>query len=455
MRVSQIEVGAAYQAKQAAREALAAEGYTVTTIMLGDRAGLIREISFTDIDKAMKRRDLTFEEAYVGMCYVLRATNGVFAAATEALFAQVDCPDYRLAGREFLNGMAVKEGWAQVTPDEIAGMVTAARLDLVLELGYGGRVFEICGTGGDVGLPPRERPRKIINVSTLSSFVIASLGIPTMKHGSYANTSAVGSTDAIERFGARVEISSRAKFERLVADLGYAFTDAHVVKTIHDLSHLPPRHETVNHIIGPMTPPIAAATRLSKVLGVNEKVHPEDAAKAFAILHRIGAQAVGNVAVVTGLDTDIDPHVVLRRRFVKDHAVLDELSPYASVVAFVRDGSYAGTFLLHPKDFGVTFPGGNSIALENTVEVLQGANARALRGEDLVLADYLAMNAGLGLFVAEHLSDDAAFHPERGPNREVLQECVRRCRSAIAEGRPWDLLQRYVVATGGRGGVER
>jgi len=272
--------------------------------------------------------------------------------------------------------------------------------------------------------------------------------VRTTKHGSYANTSAVGSTDALERFGVIVEQGSRAEIERLFQDVGYCFTDAHVVKTIHDLSHLSPKHETVNHLIGPMTPPVAAATRLDKVMGVNEKVHPEDVAKAFAELHRRGVQAIGNVAVVSGLDTDIDAHSILRRRFVKDHAILDELSPYSSVVAFVRNGVYGGTFLLHPSDFGVRCVN-SSIALENRPEVLVRANEDALRGRNSALADYLAMNAGLALYTAEHLDVDGAFHEQRGPNRELLAECARRCRTAIAEERPWELLQRYVQATGG------
>ncbi|MBI4434970.1 hypothetical protein HY635_04145 [Candidatus Uhrbacteria bacterium] len=448
MRISQIEVGVAYQRKQDAREALAAEGYAVDVERCHEQLEWIRTHPFQQIDAAMKRRDLTFEEAYAGMCYVLRATNGVFAAATEEYFRGLEISDYRLAGREFLNGMAVKEAWGQVTPEEIAGMVSAARLDLVVALPFNGRIFETCGTGGDVGLPPRDAPRKVINVSTLTSLVLAALDVPTTKHGSYANTSAVGSTDALERFGVIVEQRSRAEIERLFQDVGYCFTDAHVVKTIHDLSHLAPKHETVNHLIGPMTPPVAAATRLDKVMGVNEKVHPEDVAKAFAELHRRGIQAIGNVAVVTGLDADIDAHSVLRRRLVKDHAILDELSPYSSVVAFVRGGAYTGTFLLHPSDFGVRCVNA-SVALENRLEVLVRANEAALRGRDPALADYLAMNAGLALYTVEHLDADGAFHEDRGPNRELLAECARRCRTAIAEERPWDLLRRFVEATGG------
>lgn len=449
MAVSHITLDSAYGEKQAAREALAAEGYVVDVASSRDWLAQIPRIPFAGIFEGITRRDLTFEEAFVGTCYALRATNAFFAEATRMYFADVQCPDFTIAGREFLSCMAVKEAWRGITPDEIAGMVQATGLDLVVRLPPPGdvRIFETCGTGGDIGLPPRERPRKTINASTLSSLVMASLGIPTMKHGSYANTSAVGSTDAIERFGARVEQRSRREMEELWRRTGFCFTDAHVVKSIHDLSHLRPRHETVNHVIGPMTPPVAADKALDKVMGVNEKVHPETVAQAFVLLSRSGAQLMGNAAVVCGLDTDVDPHRLHDREAIREHVMLDELSPHSSVVSFVQHGVFVGTHLLHPSDFGLDFEH-DGIALENRAEVLQRANEEALRGRNPRLADYLAMNAALCLYVSKYLGSDPVDE-RRGPNCEMLRECFERCRAAIIEGRPWGVLCEYVHATGG------
>ncbi|MDO8424920.1 MAG: hypothetical protein Q7T01_00145 [bacterium] len=447
--ISQIELGSAYQPKQEAREALARDAqYAMDRAAHATAKHLLPTTSFREIDAAMKRRDLTFDEAFVGMCYVLRATNRVFAAATEQHFTDLDGMDCRIAGREFLNGMAMKEAWGQLTPGEIAGMVTAAMQDLVVRMPFSESVLETCGTGGDLGLPPRDKPRKVINASTLSSLVVASLGIPTMKHGSYANTSAVGSTDAVERFGARIEHRRVADLAAVFERSGFSYTDAHVVKTIHDLSHLAPRHETVNHLIGPMTPPVAKEATLHKVMGVNEKVHPEDVALAYQLIHGCGAQRIGNAAIVTGLDADIDAHRVCDRRLVKDHAVLDELSPFASVVAFVRDGAYVGSHLMHLSDFGIGAMNG-AIGIENTASLLQRANLDALTGRVPALTDYLAMNAGLALFVARDMADEDAFCEGRGPNLDALRGCVHECRRAIGDGRALDLLKRYVQATGG------
>lgn len=445
--ISRIIVGDAYRKKQEAREALA-KNYRVDVNACRGLFEQIQTISYGQIDAAMKRRDLLLEEAFVGMCYVLRATNASFAEATEPFFAGIECSDFRVIGREFLNGMAVKEAWHGVTEEEIAGLVIAAQFDVLAHPSYGDRVIETCGTGGDIGFGPAEKPRKTINLSTLSSLVLASLGVPTTKHGSYANTSAVGSTDAIERFGALVEQNSVEEIERIFSELRYYFSDAHVVKTIHDLSHLAPRHETINHVIGPMTPPVSRVTRLDKVMGVNEKIHPQRVAKAYQLLGERGEQRIGNIAVVSGLDVDIDTHRVTDERFVASHAILDELSPRSSVVAFVREGKYVGTFLLRPEDFGQTFPNG-SVELENRAEVLQRENERVLRGQNDRLCAYLAMNAALGLFVAEYLSRDDALDVQHGPNRDLLLTCFRRCRGALEEARPFELLKRYVTATGG------
>lgn len=451
MTVSQIGLSAHYSSKQRAREALAVDGYAINRAQI-DRIGVQpRDFRFSDIFKAMTRRDLSFAEAFSGMCYVLNATNAEFHRQRNALFgpeafADVNGMNFAIVGREFLSCMAIKEAKSCITPEEVAGMVSAAMLDLIVRPYFGPMMVETSGTGGDIGFPPEESPRKTINLSTLSSLVVAALGLPVMKHGSYANTSAVGSSDAIERLGASIEQGTVAEMQRLFVEHSYIFTDAHVVKTIHDLSHLEPRHETINHILGPMTPPISADTRLMKIMGVNEKVHPQTIAKAYAEVHRVGAQTVGNVAIVTGLDAVIDRHHVLNEGRVRDHVILDELSPYASVVAFVRNGEYVGSYLLRPDDFGVRLDA-EMVALENRSEVLENANLAVLAGQNESLVDYLSMNAGLVLYTAEYLHEPGAIDAFTGPNRDVLQLCMNRCRAAIRHGDPRRLLDAYVAST--------
>lgn len=108
-------------------------------------------------------------------------------------------------------------------------------------------VIETCGMGGDVGFVHNGTTKKTINVSTLSAIVLAALKYPVAKHGSYANTSAVGSTEAIELLGANTSLTSIDEVERVWEQSGFCFLDAHWCKTIHDLSHLL-MMETINHV---------------------------------------------------------------------------------------------------------------------------------------------------------------------------------------------------------------
>jgi anthranilate phosphoribosyltransferase len=323
-------------------------------------------------------------------------------------------------------------------------MASAAMMDSVIKIKMP-RVIETCGMGGDRGYGVGSSRKKGINASTLSSLVLAAVGLPSVKHGSYGNTSLVGSTEAIESFGAHTSMRSEEEVMKILNAAGYCFFDAHWCKTIHDLSHLL-MMETVNHVIGPMTPPLSQSTEINKLMGVNEKVHPQTIVEAYALLHRLGVQNVGGVVVIAGLAEDgvgIDP--VKDYAAVRQHTILDEFSPYASVVSVGFQSRHVGTFMVVPEDFGITVDP-RRIEVENNRETVYRANMAALHGTDSALADYLAMNSALGLFAFEHAGKaDAAVDGKL--NAGYLKECFLRCREAIATGRAGNALANYVKAS--------
>lgn len=432
--ITTIKLSKTYQPKQESRERLA-EHYRIDTEGLEPYAEAIRSILYTEINAKLKRRgySLTFEEAFVGICYVLHATNGRFRefATEHELFPKHEHLK-TLTAREFLDGLSVKEGHVGLSVNEITGIVSAASLDLVTRPYVLPVLFEVCGMGGDRGFLVHGERRKTINASTLSSLVVAACGVKTMKHGSYSNTSAVGSTDSIEGFGVNTELENAQAIGTHLDRVGYVFTDAHVVKTIHDASHLEPRHETVNHVIGPMTLPVSSRTLVNKVMGVNEKVHPVTAARAFAELNLLGIQRYGSVAVVAGLSKECaDPAGALDERDPSfyDDAVLDELSPYASVVSFVQNGSYAGAYILTPDHFGITVTEEEILVPNDRLEI-HNANARALCGVHPGLTKYLAMNAALCLYVATCAQTDKNL-PRTGPDPALLRTCYETCLETI------------------------
>lgn len=63
---------------------------------------------------------------------------------------------------------------------------------------------------------------------------------------------------------------------------------------------------------------------------------------------------MGNVAVVSGLDQDYK-NIKDMDNFaeVKPHVLVDEISPYATLLGIVQNGKYVGCFMVKPEDFGV------------------------------------------------------------------------------------------------------
>lgn len=453
--VSRITLSGHKLLKQKARESLAVH-YDVFGRASGNKELLCSLESTTVgmLDRKVKHGgDLSFEEAFCGMCSVLAATNAHFYEAYRSLFDKAYGADFTgekalAVASAFLNLMATKESLSCLTAEEVAGMVAAGMMDTVISLEIP-RVIETCGMGGDRGFPSSssDAVKKTINVSTLSALVLSALGLPATKHGSYGNTSKVGSTEAIELFGAETSMTSEAQVMGIWEEANFCFFDAHWCKTIHDLSHLL-MMETINHVIGPMTPPFSPKTEVNKIMGVNEKIHPKTVAEAYAILHQKGKQNIGGVIIVCGLDgLDEEGRRVNPLNFteVKKHAIMDEVSPYASVVSATLHGEYLGTWMLSPEDFGVSIDA-EKIKIANKKEEIQEANIAALNGTNSDLADYLAVNASLGLYAMEYLPRSDAVTPT-GLNRTYLQECFRRCREVISSSTAKNVLDKYVHAS--------
>jgi anthranilate phosphoribosyltransferase len=132
------------------------------------------------------------------------ASAAAFALAAES-------PSDEIKGA-FLSALARKGE----TAAEIAAFAAAFRT-LALDPGvaaFAPRAVDIVGTGGDHAGG--------FNVSTLATLVVASAGVPVMKHGNRGITSKCGSADLFAALGVRLEAPPEL-LRRALETLGFAF----------------------------------------------------------------------------------------------------------------------------------------------------------------------------------------------------------------------------------------
>lgn len=433
------------KASQETREALAAENYQPEAVIAANWEIVQRlaETPFRVIgQKLTKGLPLSFQEAFLGMTFVVGATNqGIFQEIQPLLekghaIREVRQEQLQGPAQAFLTAMAQRAG--TLTPEEVAGMVAGGLMDVVLRLGFSPHIVETGGMGGDRGFVIDGHKQKVINASTLSAITLSSLGVPVLKHGGHASTSALGSTETIEELGIHIYQQSFAEIAHLFEQTHFYFSGTQVAKTIHDLTHNPfARYETITHLIGPMTLPVDRETPLYKVFGINDSVDPAVVGKAYQLLHERGYQHVGNIVVVSGLQQSVPEQVnIADHAALKPYMLLDEASPYTTLLGVVQNGKYQGNFAVTPADFGTSLDL-EGVLCPNQREALVAANRQALSRQSTQYHNYLAMNAAIGLFCSEYLSAPDVIKGNR-LNPTYLHHAFKRCQEALASGQVED-----------------
>jgi anthranilate phosphoribosyltransferase len=108
---------------------------------------------------------------------------------------------------------------------------------------------DVVGTGGDRA--------NTVNLSTMAAIVVAAAGVPVVKHGNRAASSASGGADMLEALGVRIDLGPE-QVARCVAEVGIGFCFAPVFHPSYKHAG-PPRREigvpTVFNLLGPLTNP--------------------------------------------------------------------------------------------------------------------------------------------------------------------------------------------------------
>src|SRR5215469_3506330 len=134
------------------------------------------------------------------------------------------------------------------TPAEMSGLASAM-LAHATPISIPGPVTDLVGTGGDGA--------QSVNVSTMATIVAAAAGVPMVKHGNRAASSASGSADVLQELGVVIDLPASAT-EALFAEIGVAFLFAALYHP--SLRHAGPVRSqlgvpTAFNYLGPLTNP--------------------------------------------------------------------------------------------------------------------------------------------------------------------------------------------------------
>ncbi|MGB0373244.1 MAG: anthranilate phosphoribosyltransferase [Opitutales bacterium] len=266
------------------------------------------------------------------------------------------------------------------TVDEVAAFAAAFRslalkpADAVLDIADTG--LDFVGTGGDRS--------NAFNISTGVCFILASGGIPILKHGNRGATSPSGTADMQEALGFKADLSPE-QFIALLKEQNFAFFFApayhpafkHIVPARKALAQEGKR--TIFNILGPLINPAQPAYQ---VLGVYDKKWVQPLAEALTKL---------------GRKRGVVLHGEASNGQVVDKAITAGTTTFCGVGELA---GVSGTWM--PEEFG--------LASCDFAELQSGepvANAERLTriytGEETGgLFDTLCLNAGIGLWVAGH-----------------------------------------------------
>jgi anthranilate phosphoribosyltransferase len=288
------------------------------------------------------------------------------------------------------------------TVEEITGLVrTMYEHANVIEVP--GRTVDIVGTGGDGA--------KTVNISTMSSIVIAGTGAKVVKHGNRAASSASGASDVLEKLGVNLELTPQRVAE-VAEEAGITFCFA--IKFHPALRHVAAARgqlgiRTTFNALGPLTNP---AKVKAQAVGVAD---PRLAPLIAGVLAERGNSSL----VFRGDDG------------------FDELTTTStSRVWVVRDGKVTEeTF--DPRAVGIELV---------PVEALRGADPsynaevarRLLDGETGPVRDAVLLNSAAAL---------VALDPTDAPLAEQIRAGMEKAAESVDSGAAKRALERWVAAS--------
>lgn len=189
--------------------------------------------------------------------------------------------------------------------------------------------IDICGTGGS-GLPR-------INTSTISAFILASLGVKVAKHGNKAASGRFGSFDLLEALGINFDLEIK-DIEAIykIRNLTFLFARKfHPVMKHFAAARQQLGKPTFFNILGPLLSPVSAK---KQIIGVSSKNNMKIVAETCRLLKK------EHIYVVCGEDG------------------LDEVTLNGETFVCELVNGKIKKYTIEPKDFGISSARGEEIA---------------------------------------------------------------------------------------------
>lgn len=256
-------------------------------------------------------------------------------------------------------------------------------------------VLEIVGTGGDGS--------NTINISTLASIIVSSIGIPVAKHGNRAASSKCGTADCLEALGVKIDLLPNRSAE-ILKELNICFLFAQKYHTAMRFVGGVRKEmgvRTLFNCLGPLSNPAGASMQL---LGVYGKDLVEPLARVLVNL------GVKSAMVVYGEDS------------------IDEISLSAPTYVCEAINGEFKTYEITPEQFSF-----KRCKKEDLVGGTPEENAaivrRILQGEQGPKTDAVILNAGAAIHIAKGCS---------------IEEGIELAKDAITSGVALRQLDRFI-----------
>ncbi len=253
------------------------------------------------------------------------------------------------------------------TEEELTGFVSAMRENAEKpKMKFDFDFMDTCGTGGD--------GKGTFNVSTLSAFTLAALGVKVAKHGNRSVSSLSGSSDILQTIGYDMDRPKEVLAEEFLSK-GFVFLFA---QSWHPSMKYagPVRRElgfrTFFNLIGPLSNPFSPT---HQVVGVYD---PSLLPIVTNVLARLGT-----------------------KKTIACHSEdgLDEFSIFAPTTYAYNDGKTTQNLVLEPKTLSGLAPLKSDEVFSHSKEDSLRHFQEVLSGKETSGTDMVALNAGAGLYL--------------------------------------------------------